>query len=394
VNEILVNTTTSGTQFQPAITSRTGSHYYITWSDSSDSSIKGQILRVDGTRSGDEFAVNNPALSDGNTRRQLPAISGWSQGVVVAWSESPFNPPGVRPRVMMQMLRPNGEPIGGSVQVSTEDTDPDFPPSATGMIDGGFLITWADARQDQRIRAQRFGPDGQKAGAEFTVNTTPGFHMAPIVTRLVDGNAVFVWRSDPSPPGGGAMTFRIFDLFGAPQSEEIVPDISGFGGGKAITPLDNGRFAVAHVRNGTQTPLGVTQSIIEVNVYEPGGSPAGVSLSASNGPGIASSWPTLAPLPGGAFTASWIQKSAETFQTVPQVRAQAFSDSQGSIGEEIQINTIESGDRFQVRAASAFGDTIDPNVFMAWGDDSKQGGDPDEFAVHGRAMRVVNGQLV
>lgn len=394
MDEMLVNTTTQGLQFQPAIASLRGTHFYVAWSDTSSASIRGQVFRVDGARSGDELDISGPALADGTMRRELPAVAGWSQGVVVAWHESALNPPGVRPRVQLRMLRPDGAPIGSTVQVSTTDTDPAFPPSVTGMIDGGFLVTWADADQNQRIRAQRFDPDGQKVGAEFTVNATPGFHQAPIVTRLVDGNTVFAWRSDPSPPGGGAMMFRIFDLFGTAVSNEIRPDISGFAGGKALTLLDNNRFVTAHVRNGVQSDLGVMQSIIEANVFEPDGSAAGVSLSVSNGQGIESRWPTLAPLPGGAFAASWIQNSATTFDTVPEVRAQAFSDSQGSMGEEVRVNTIETGDRFQVRAATAFGDTIDPNLFMAWGDDSQQGGDTSDFAVHGRAMRVVNGQVV
>ena len=101
-----------------------------------------------------------------------------------------------------------------------------------------------DARSNQRIRAQRFSFDGSKKGPEFRVNTTDGFHHAPIATRLVNGNYVIAWRSDPSPPGGGALILRIFDLAGSPIVGETRPNLSGFTGQKAMTFLDdNDRFS-------------------------------------------------------------------------------------------------------------------------------------------------------
>jgi hypothetical protein len=193
------------------------------------------------------------------------------------------------------------------------------------MIDGGFLVSWMDARSNQRIRAQRFSFDGSKKGPEFRVNTTDGFHQAPIATRLVNGNYVIAWRSDPSPPGGGALIFRIFDLAGSPIVGETRPNLSGFTGQKAMTFLDdNDRFVIAHVRGLGNSDIGVAKSAVEANVFEPNGASANIPIFATSGQEINSSSPTLAPLPGGQFLLAWVHKRADTFATIPSVKARFF----------------------------------------------------------------------
>ena len=60
------------------------------------------------------------------------------------------------------------------------------------LTDGGFVIVWADKRQDQRIRAQRFAFDGTKNGSEFRANTVAGLHRRPVVADAAQGNIVIV----------------------------------------------------------------------------------------------------------------------------------------------------------------------------------------------------------
>ncbi len=387
MSEILVNTTTIGLQHQPAVAGFRGTHFFVVWADSSDATIKGQIFQANGNKSGSEFVVNESAPAATNTDRQLPAITNSGSGLVVAWIEQAFSPPGPRPHVKMQRFDLDGRKSGPETQVSTTDVDPKNRPAITSMIDGGFVITWADARPDQRIRAQRFGFGGVKVGAEFNVNITEGFHEDPIATRLVDGNYVIAWRGDPSLPGGGALVFRIFDLEGSPKSGEIRPNLSGFGGGKAMTLLDDGRFVIAHVRNGPASDIGVTKSIVEATVFKPDGASANITVPAGDEQGINSSSPALAPLPGGRFLIVWTQKSAETFATTRSVRAM-ISPAQGVDGQAIQVNTTTEGDRFSTRTATVPGDGTGPAAFVTWVDSSGLGGDPSDFAVHARALKI------
>lgn len=394
MSEILVNTTTTGLQHQPAIAAFRGTHFFVVWADSSDATIKGQIFQANGNKSGGEFVVNTPTPPGANTDRQLPTIANSGQGLTVAWIELAFNTPGPRPHVKLQRFNQDGQKTGPEIQVSTTDVDPDNRPAITGMIDGGFVVTWADFRLDQRIRAQRFGFDGSKTGPEFLVNTAEGFHLNPIATTLVDGNYVIAWRSDPAPPGGGALIFRIFDLAGSPMGGENRPNLSGFGGAKAMRLLDNGRFVITHIRSIGVSDLGVTKSIVEARVFEANGTSSDIVVSASSGSGINSSSPALTSLPGGRFLVAWAQKSAETFATSPSVRAKIFSDSLGSVGQEIQVNTTTEGDRFSVCAATVFGGDEGEAAFVAWVDSSGTGGDASDFAVRGRTLRIGPGGLV
>jgi hypothetical protein len=391
MSEILINTTTTGLQHQPAIAPLGNTHFFIVWADRSDLTIKGRLIQANGNMSGGEFVVNTPTPTGANTNRQLPTIASSGSGPIVAWIENAVNPPGPRPHVKLQRFNQDGQKSGSEIQVSTTDVDPNDRPAITGMIDGGFLVSWTDARPDQRIRAQRFIIDGSKKGPEFTVNTTDGFHKAPIATRLVNGNYVIAWRSDPAPPGGGALVFRIFDLEGSQVVGETTPNLSGFTGQKAMAFLDdNGRFVIAHGRGLGNSDIGVAKSAMHASVFEANGASANIPIFATSEEEINSSSPTLAPLPGGRFLLAWVQKRADTFATTPSVRARVFSGSDGEpVGREVQVNTTTTGDRFNACAATISAPEEGEVAFVAWADDSRTGGDTSDFAVRGRVLPIL-----
>lgn len=390
MGEIMVSTTTSGAQFQPSVDSVLGAQYVATWADESNAGIKGQNLGVTGAKLGAEFQVSSPAAAPGgNTNRQWPTIESAGFSSFAVWREEAFNPP---PGPQLKLRRfVNGQPSGAEVQVNGSEIDPATRPSVTNMIDGGCLVTWAGARADQRIRAQRFTSEGIKAGPEFTVNTTEGFHVNPAVTVLADGNYVIAWTTDPSSIGGGRLTFRVFDFEGVPQGGEVQPNASGFKGDNAITLLDNGRFVVAHIDGIGPSDLGVPQTTVEASVYDPSGGGVEItSVTAGQPRDFNRSSPALTALPGGRFLLGWVEKSAATFDTVPTVMAKMCSDTALSLSDKVQVSTATAGDRFQLCAAAAFGDGAE-SVFLAWADD----GGTSDFAVRGRAFTVTStGQLV
>ena len=86
---------------------------------------------------------------------------------------------------------------------------------------------------------------------------------------------------------------------------------------------DNDRFVIAHVRGLGNSDIGVAKSAVEANVFEPNGASANIPIFATSGQEINSS-PTLAPLPGGQFLLAWVHKRADTFATIPSVRARFF----------------------------------------------------------------------
>ena len=147
MSEIMINATTTGVQHQPAVATLGSTHFFVVWADGSDLTIKGQIIQANPILSRGEFVVNTPTETEANTNRQLPAIAGSGFGPIVAWIETAVNPPGPHPHVKLQKFDRDGQKSGPEIQVSTTDVDPNHPPAIAGMVDGGFLVAWVDARR-------------------------------------------------------------------------------------------------------------------------------------------------------------------------------------------------------------------------------------------------------
>lgn len=393
--DFLINTTTTGLQHQPSAAAFRGTHCLVVWADSSDAAIKGQIFQANGTRSGGELTVNAPTPSGSNTDRSRPVVGSTGNGPVVAWIEAPFSVPGPRPHVKAQRFSLDGQKIGPEFQVSTSDVDPGHRPAVIGVSDGGFLVIWVDPRRDQRIRARRFSPFGSTVGPELTVNASDGFHEGPVACPVSSGSYAVAWRSDPSPPGGGGLVVRVLSMDGAAAGPERKPNLFGFTGGKAIAQLDTGQFVITHIRTGADSNIGVRKSTVEVSLFGADGNFSDVGFEVSSERGISTSFPAVAGLPGGRFVVAWVQRSAETFATSPSVRARVLSATQGRLGSEVTVNETAAGDRFSVCAATIFGGGEGETAVVAWADSSGAGGDPSDFGVRGRVLRVLDtGQLI
>ena len=134
------------------------------------------------------------------------------------------------------------------------------------LTDGGFVIVWADKRQNERIRAQRFGFEGAKNGSEFRANTVPGLHRVPMVACLVNGNIVIGWRA--RLPGPLLVHLQIFDANGPVGGEQTTGlDITE----AAMTALNSGRFVIAHVRSAFDGEPGFETTIAQASVFEASG---------------------------------------------------------------------------------------------------------------------------
>ncbi|MEU2630574.1 hypothetical protein, partial [Kitasatospora sp. NPDC007106] len=259
------------------------------------------------------------------------------------------------------------------------------------MIDGGCLVTWTGGSPQQRVRAQRFGPDGQKQGAEIAVNTSEAFHTDATATLLSDGDVVVAW-TDGAAVGGGGLTYRVFDAEGTPLTGEIRPGITGFGrlGRSVLTALDDGRFVAAHVKATVPSDLGVLQTTAVAGIIDPGGDgEVFASASAGSPKHFHRTSPALTALPGGRFVLAWVEKSADTNDTVPTVTAQLCSDSALEIGPQVRASTGAAVNRFDLSAAAVFGNGSPQRVFLSW---TNTGADGDA-SVRGCVLTADDGGL-
>jgi hypothetical protein len=378
MDEILVNKTTEGDQDQPGVAGFRGTQFVAVWADHGTGNIKGQMLGVNGVKSDNELVVNFPGTP--GTKRQLPAVIETGQGFVVAWIEQlPGAPPQVKLRTFDQDTL-----SGPESQVSTAEVEPLIRPAMARLPDGGFVVVWADKRADQRIRAQRFGLNGMKNGAEFRANTVPGLHRVPMVACLANGNIVIGWRA--RLPGPLLVHLQIFNSTG-PVGGELTTTLNVTEA--AMTALDSGRFVIAHVRSALDGETGFDTTIAQASVFEPSGVFSNIQFAAMSAARIQSSGPTLAPLPGGRFLLAWTQTNVDNAAAGTNVAARIFSPGQGPIGQVIQVNTLTGGQRFNLCAAA----TPSPAqiAFLAWADNSNTSADKSGRAIEGRVLPIPAG---
>ena len=157
---------------------------------------------------------------------------------------------------------------------------------------------------------------------------------------------------------------------------------------------DNGRFVITHGRGLGDSDIGVPKRAVHASVFEPNGASANIPIFATSGQEINTSSPTLAPLLGGRFLVAWVQKRADTFATTPSVRARMFSGSDSEpVGQEVQVNTTMTGDRFSACAATIVVPGEGATALVAWADDSRTG-NPSDFAVRGGVLPILASGVV
>src|SRR5262249_47603088 len=154
----------------------------------------GRLFGVNGIASSPEFNIALPQAT--GTKRQLPTVIETSFGFAVAWIEQL---PGAAPQLMVRSF--DADTLSGEeTQASSAEVEPLVRPGMARLADGGFVVVWADKRRDERIRAQRYGLDTTKNGAEFRANTTPELHRFPMAAGLPNGSFVIGWRARSAAP--------------------------------------------------------------------------------------------------------------------------------------------------------------------------------------------------
>jgi len=379
MDEVLINTTTAGDQGQPSVCGLQGTQFVVVWEDRSDNTIKGQMFGASGVKSSNEILINLPTPP--GPRRQLPAIVEYGSGFVVAWTEQAPGSAATAPAQLKLRIFDADTLSGPEIQVSTAPIEPLIRPAMARLSDGNFIVVWADKRNDQRIRAQRFSRDGTRIGPEFRANTVAGLHQVPMVVCLANGNVVIAWRARIAGPLH--IRFQIFNAKGPVGGEHITQPTTT---AAAMAALDSGQFVIAHLNDFGEDATADTLIVVEADVFKPDGSPANIHFVSTSDKRIHATWPTLAPLSGGRFLVGWVQFNVANLPATTNVKARVFS-TKGPLGQVTQFNTSTGHNRFSLAAAALSGPEGE-FAFAAWADDTQSGGDTAGRAVRGRSLQV------
>ena len=208
-DELQINTTTSDTQWHPALAVAPGGEFLVAW-DSVETShadhrsgVVARRFAVDATPLGDEFQVNSYTPE----KQRFPAVAVDADGdFVVVWESdgsygTDSNPSNPSKSVQGQRFSAAGALLGGEFQVNTYTTNDQYGPSVAMDSNGDFQVVWTSygsygTDTNSSIQVQRYAADGTPLGGEFQVNSYVfGGQKYPQVTMASGGAFVVTWAS-------------------------------------------------------------------------------------------------------------------------------------------------------------------------------------------------------
>ncbi|HZF95962.1 MAG TPA: calcium-binding protein, partial [Allosphingosinicella sp.] len=208
--EFLVNTETAGIQTFPASAALPGGGFTVAWRDSSliggdDSftAVKLQRFDASGAKAGGELLVNTSTLGT----QDQPAIASLADGTtLVAWRHS-----GTTAGIHGQLFDASGARIGGEFVIEQGGHSQ---PRVAARPSGGFLVSWNGATpvddSGAGVSARLIGPAGEKIGDSFLVNhSTLGTQQDSAVAVLANGTLVVTWH-DVANPLNADVKLRLF----------------------------------------------------------------------------------------------------------------------------------------------------------------------------------------
>ncbi|MGB5550454.1 MAG: hypothetical protein WBO74_08170, partial [Thermoanaerobaculia bacterium] len=253
-SEFQANTHTTGRQNRSSVGVTPNGSFVVSWdsTDGQDGDFYGVIARrydSDGLALGGEFVVNTYSTNRQLSNRVSIAPDG---SFVVVWNS--FGQDGDDFGVFGQRFDAAGNPAGSEFQVNTYTTDFQGVGTVASAANGGFLVVWVSAADQDGdltgIFAQRFGAGGSPIGSEFQVNTyTTGLQRGPAATFAPTGEFVIVWNSRLSSPTSYEVRGRRFDANGLAQGDEF--EVNTYtDGAQRVGSIAQGSFVVVYESYG------------------------------------------------------------------------------------------------------------------------------------------------
>jgi len=316
----------------------------------------------------------NVGMGTGVNVSDVAALSGG--GHLVVWATYQQSPDSSGAGVFAQIYDDAGHKAGSEFRVNTYTSGDQNYPSATGLADGGFMVTWESYRETPDssgygIFAQRFDASGSAVGGEFLVNqTTSSDQLSSTVSTLANGDFVVTWTGyDPSnhtndiyarvfaPDTGGAAALTNEFVVNTQTSgwQESLGDLA-----ETVTGLAGGRFAVVWSDGSGQDGSGWG---VFARVYEADGTAVnGAQILVNTTTAGAQNYASVGALGDGGFVVSWVGSDGD----MGGIFAQRFDAGGNAVGGEFAVNSFTAADQFapKVSALSDGGFVI---AWMSWG---------------------------
>lgn len=329
---IRANTTTTGTQDAPTITSLAGGGFVVTWRSNPSGNVNGavtvtaQVFDADGGKVGGEITVGQ-GMGVFNVPKIIPSSDG---GFFVFW-ETLSGVNGAD--TVGRRFGADGTANGASFLVHTADTAFDqWAPDATLLSDGTFIVTWTDRiGAAANVYARHFSATGTPLAAQFRVNKDITAHADSYsVAAALASGFVIAWE-DSKIHG---IRFQMYADNGAAVGAQSIVTTAAWvdnaysnmamtalaGGGFVVTWTSGSSYFDVHARIYSAAGLPVGNEIV-VNTSSAGASSATGSQRDSS----------VSAGPDGGFVVTWYDDKAG------EVRGQAFNATGGTVGAEFHV---------------------------------------------------------
>ncbi|QDZ29914.1 filamentous hemagglutinin N-terminal domain-containing protein [Noviherbaspirillum sp. UKPF54] len=207
---------------------------------------------VDAMPAAGQFAVT---LSSG--KDMYPTVTTLADGSsVVTWMSMDL-PPNVLwdvkySTVYAQRIGPNGQSLGGRIQIGSVTGNQSYP-SVAPTRDGGFLIAWSDGRTGRReVWTRAFDANGMPVTADLKLSSDAGDQDNIKLATLADGRILTTWSSRSSiSPLVIDIRAQLVDARGNPVGAPFTINMTGSADKGSqyrpdIAPLADGGFVVTY----------------------------------------------------------------------------------------------------------------------------------------------------
>ncbi|WP_372832414.1 Ig-like domain-containing protein [Pontibacterium sp.] len=336
--EFLINTVTSNSQTEPAITSLPEGGFVVSWTsaneDGSGNGVFAQRYNTDGLADGDAIQVNS--FTEGSQSSSALAATS-NGGFVAVWNSA--NQDGGNEGIFGQRFDADGNVVGDEFQINSFTRWDQEDPAVTVLADDGYVVSWSSLAQDGRgygIFGQQFDAVGNTVGDEFQINTyTRNSQTESAITALSDGGYVVTWESDNQDGSGRGIYGQRFDAAGQTQGNEfqINSETASNQINPVITDLNDGGFAVVW-SSSDQDGSG---NGVYGQRFDSDAQPVGDEFQINTATSRAQDDASIASLDDDGFVVTWSSDRQDgsgvgTF-------GQRFDGDGNTVGDEFQVNS-------------------------------------------------------
>ncbi|MEJ6022057.1 Ig-like domain-containing protein [Ramlibacter sp. PS4R-6] len=250
-------------------------------------------------------------------------------------------------------------------RVNTSTADEQSWSDIAALPDGGYVVAWHSFQPGSDfgdIYFQRYGADGNAAGAETRVNTTTAnMQMMPAITAQA-GGFVVVWTSNEADGSSEGVLSQRFAADGTPIGGETLVNTQTVGTQSVADAggLADGGYLAAWV-SGDGDDYGIYTQRHAADGSRVGGEVRANTTTAGN-----QGDPMVAGLAGGGWVVTWISPDVGFTWGVS---AQRFNADGTFAGAETRVNTTIADNQMSPEVAAL----ADGGYVVAWTSYSQEG---------------------